>query len=164
MDRQPEKNEAIQALREDKPESSNASFHARGMLEDFSVSSTSFVETEATKALKSSADNTVSVEAKCEDATLDFSRTREFSGVSSDKKSDKENQREIFCPSTTQDIEDNDPIYDEEDIHLTGENPEVLSDNESDMDGGEVDVLGNTGNIQHAFIFCANMGTIKWKR
>ena len=51
MDRQPENNKAIQASREDKPESSNASFRATGMVEDFSISSTSFVHTEATKAV-----------------------------------------------------------------------------------------------------------------
>ena len=41
-------------------DSSKASFHATGMVEDFSVLSTSFVNTEAIKALKSSANNTVS--------------------------------------------------------------------------------------------------------
>ena len=66
-----------------------------------------------------------------------------------------------MCPPIIHDIEDNDPIDDEEDIHLTRENPEVLSANESCMDVWEEDMLANTGNIQDAFIFCPNIGTIK---
>ena len=58
----------------------------------------------------------------------------------------------------------NDSSFNEEDIHITREDPEVSFDEKSKMDDGEVDVLGNTDNIQDAFIFCLNMGTIKMNK
>ena len=68
------------------------------------------MNTEAIKAIKSNMDNTVWVEAEGEVATLDIFKTREFPGVSSDKKSDKENLRDIYCPSNIRDIEVNESI------------------------------------------------------
>ena len=48
------------------------------------------------------------------------------------KSSDKENRREIFSPSTIQDIEVDDSNYSEEDIPKTREHPIALCDTESD--------------------------------
>ena len=62
-----------------------------------------------------------------------------------------------ILPSTIQDIEVDDFIFNDEDIHITREDPEVSFDKESNMDDGENDVLGNTDSTQDAFIFCLNM-------
>ena len=103
-------------LQEDNLESLNASLCDTGVVGDFSVSSTPFVNTEAIEASKSIACMTVSVEAKAEDTSQDFPRTRANPKNSSDKKPDKENRTEILSPSTIQDIEVDDTIYSEEDI------------------------------------------------
>ena len=108
------------ALQEGKMEYMNA-FNPQ-VLENFLMSSTSFENTEAFKAINSNMDYTVSVEAKGDPATLDISRTREFPEFSSDKMLHKENQREIFCLSNNQDI-----VVDESG-QPTRKNPEVLSD------------------------------------
>ena len=85
---------------------------------------------------------TASVKAKDEEAKHNFSRTKEIPEALSDKKLDKESRREVFCPSIIQDIEVNGSSFNEEDIHITKEDPEVLSDTKPDMDNGEVEVLG----------------------
>ena len=61
--------------------------------------------TEASKAIISNMEYTVSVEDKCDNVLQDVSKTREFPDVSSDKMSNKENLVEEFCLSTIQDIE-----------------------------------------------------------
>ena len=99
-------------------------------------------------------DYTALVEAKGDIAILDISRTtgREFPEVSFDKMLDKENLREGFCPSNNQNI-----VVDES-SQPTMENPEVLSDTESDRMDEAIDVLGNVNYVQDAFIFCPVMG------
>ena len=65
---------------------------------------------------------------------------------------DKEHLREVFCLSKIQDIEVN------KSIQPTRENPEVLSDTESDRKDEYVDVLGNTNNVQRFLHLLPNDG------
>ena len=69
-----------------------------------------------------------------EDAILvkDFPRTRANPEVSSDKKSNMKNLKDVFSPSTIQDIDVS--LLSEEDTPKTKENPESLSDKESEKD------------------------------
>ena len=50
--------------------------------------------------------------------------------------------------------------FNEKDIHTTRDDPDVTVDSESNKDEGETDMLGNTTNIQDAFIFCPMLGSI----
>ena len=116
--------------------------------------------TEDAETVKSNLDNTVSVESKVEDATSDFSRTREFPEVLSNKMLDIDNH-EVFCPSTVQDIEIDDSSFNEDDIHITREDPKVIFEKDSKKDDEDIFVMRNTENIPDAFIFCPNLGTNK---
>ena len=85
----------------------------------------------------------------------DSSRTREFPDVSFDERSNKEDLTETVCPSIMQDIEI------DESIRLTEENPEVLSDYESESMDENKDAICNSKHIQDAFVFCPVMGSIQ---
>ena len=85
----------------------------------------------------------------------DSSRTREFPDVSFDERSNKEDLTETVCPSIMQDIEI------DESIRLTEENPEVLSDYESESMDENKDAICNSKHIQDAFVFCPIMGSIQ---
>ena len=52
------------------------------------------------------------------------------------------------------------PTSNEEDIHITRDDPDVTFDSELNTDDGEMDVLRNTTNTQDAFIFCPILGSI----
>ena len=80
---------------------------------------------------------------------LDICRTWEFLEVLFDK------EKKVFCPSYSQDIEV------DESIQPTRGNPKVLSDTELHRKDEDVDLLGNTNNVQDAFIFFPMMGTIQ---
>ena len=85
------------------------------------------------QATKSNEDKKISVE---EDASYNFSRTRKFPVV-----------------PLIQAVEISYSDYNNEDIHITRDDPNVSFDSESNTDDGEIDVLGNISNIQDAFIF-----------
>ena len=105
-------------------------------------------ETETCKAMMSKMDCTMSAEDKSDMVAIDSSKTREFPDVSFDKMSDKENLIEEICPSKIQDIE-----IDDESIQLSRENPEVLSDIESERMDENEDAICNLKHIQDAFVF-----------
>ena len=86
---------------------------------------------------------------------IDSSKTREFSNVSFDNASNKENLTAVGYPSTMQDVEIEVPI------RLSRELPEILSDPESERMDVNKDAICNPKYIQDAFVFCPMMGSIQ---
>ena len=97
--------------------------------------------TEASKAMMSNLDQTVSTEDNSNTNAIDSSKTREFPNVRFDNESSKENL--------------------EETIRLSMESPEVLSDNVSERMVENEDAICNPEHIQDAFVFCPMLKSIE---
>ena len=89
----------------------------------------------------SNEDQTVSAENKSESNSIDFSKTREIPDVSLDNVLSKENLDET--------------------IQLSRENPEILSDNESERMVENEDSICNLEQVQDAFVFCPKINSIE---
>ena len=101
-------------------------------------------DTEAYKAMESNLDHTVPAKNRNDVSAIDSYKTREFPNVSFDKRLNKENLTEEIQSSTIQSIEI------DESIRLSRENPEVLSDNESERMDENEDAICNSKHIQDA--------------
>ena len=112
-------------------------------------------DTEASKAMMSNMEHTVSAKNKSDISSIDSSKTRESPDVSFDKMLNKENLAEEVHSSIMQDIEIDDSI------RLSREIPEVLSDNESERMDENKDAICNSKHIQNAFVFYPIMGFIQ---
>ena len=89
----------------------------------------------------SNEDQTVSAENKSESNAIDYSKTREIPDVSLDNVLSKENPDET--------------------IQLSRENPENLSDNESERMVENEDSICNLEQVQDAFVFCPRINSIE---
>ena len=77
-------------------------------------------------------------------------------------KSDRENLKDAFSPCTIQDIDVS--LLSEEVTPKTKENPERLSDKESNDDVSKDTITESNYKIPDAFIFCPNMGTMQFDK
>ena len=102
-------------------------------------------DTEASIAMTSNMDHTVTAGHKSDMGAIDSSKTREFPDVLFDKMLNKENVIEEVHPSIMQDIEIDAAI------RLSRENPKVLSGNESERMDVNEDAICNSKHIQDAF-------------